>query len=156
MLSKPDKQYWSKELDYPLSPSIDDLTVYKKHLNQGSTLLLGCTHKLLNISDNQLDIDPWYESSTVIIGDWRDNKIYYENIIGDGVFNFTKELTDSVLLMASRYCKNLVVRCFNKKMPVMKIANFFPTSNDFDINPTKVYDFKDYNFYIWNFDHDGI
>lgn len=156
MLSKPDKQYWSKELECPLSPSMDDFNLFKNNLSQGKTLLLGCTHKLLDISDTQLDIDPWYEATTVIKGDWRDNKTYYDNIIGDGIFNFTKELTDAVLLMSSEYCRKLVVRSFNKKLPSMKIANYFPKPDDFEIKPNKVYMFGEYSFYIWNFNYDTV
>ena len=91
-----DKLYWSKELLHPLSPSISDVEIYKQNIGKGSTLLLGCTHKLISISDFQMDIDPWYEAPTMIIKDWRDNETYYDNIIGDGVFNFTKELTDLI------------------------------------------------------------
>ena len=100
------KSYWSKELPSPYSPSISDVEIYKINIGKGSTLLLGCTHKLISISDFQMDIDPWYEAPTMIIKDWRDNETYYDNIIGDGVFNFTKELTDSVLTMCKKYCRN--------------------------------------------------
>lgn len=156
MFQQIDKQYWSIELDYPLSPSVDDFFIFKNNLIQGTTLLLGCTHKLLQISNNQLDIDPWYKAPSVIKGDWRDNKTFYDNVVGDGVFNFTKELTDAVLLMASNYSKKLIVRSFSKRLPLMKIADYFPKPDDFCIEPNKVFIFSEYNFYIWNFNHDAV
>ena len=128
-----EKSYWSKELLYPLSPSNEDVEIYKESMTSGSTLLLGCTHKLIPISDFQMDIDPWYEAPTVIVKDWRNNETYYDNIIGNGVFNFTKELTDSILLMCEKNCRNLVIRSFKHKLPIMKIADYFPKENDFHI-----------------------
>lgn len=145
------KYYWSKELPEPYCPSVNDVKIYISNLKKGKTLLLGCTHKLIPFSDVQLDIDPWYEASSVIVDDWRNNKFFYTNIIGDGVFNFTKELTDNVLHMASNYCENLVIRCFNKKLPNMKLASYFPQNEDFHIKASYSYKSEDYNFYIWNF-----
>ena len=146
-----DKSYWSKELLYPLSPSNEDVEIYKESMTSGSTLLLGCTHKLIPISDFQMDIDPWYEAPTVIVKDWRINVTYYDNIIGDGVFNFTKELTDSILLMCEKNCRNLVIRSFKHKLPIMKIADYFPKENDFHIRPDLIDEYEDYNFFCWSF-----
>jgi hypothetical protein len=120
-------------------------------MTRGSTLLLGCTHKLIPISDFQMDIDPWYQAPTMIIKDWRNNKTYYDNIIGDGVFNFTKELTDSILLMCEKNCRNLVIRSFKHKLPIMKIADYFPKENDFHIRPDLIDEYEDYNFFCWSF-----
>jgi hypothetical protein len=144
-------KYWSCEQPWPLSPNQEDVNYYKSHLRHGTTLLLGCTHKLIPISNNQLDLDPWYQAKTVIKGNWIYNKDFYDNIIGDGVFNFTKNLTDNVLEMASKLSKVLVVRCFNKKLPTMQIADYFPQNHDFLIKPHKIKKDEDYNFYIWNF-----
>jgi hypothetical protein len=146
-----DKSYWSKELLYPLSPSNEDVEIYKESMTSGSTLLLGCTHKLIPISDFQMDIDPWYEAPTVIVKDWRNNETYYDNIIGNGVFNFTKELTDSILLMCEKNCRNLVIRSFKHKLPIMKIADYFPKENNFHIRPDLIDEYEDYNFFCWNF-----
>jgi hypothetical protein len=64
-----DKNYWASELPLPLSPSDEDVELYKKFLlKYGTTLMLGCTKKLLPLSDRQLDIDPWYVGNTVIKG----------------------------------------------------------------------------------------
>jgi len=145
------KLYWSKELPHPYSPSKEDVEIYKENMTSGSTLLLGCTHKLIPISDFQMDIDPWYEAPTMIIKDWRDNETYYDNIIGDGVFNFTKELTDSVLTMCKKYCRNFVVRSFKRKLENMKIADYFPKENDFHIRPDLIDEYEDYNFFCWSF-----
>jgi hypothetical protein len=146
-----DKLYWSKELLYPLSPSNEDVEIYKENIGKGSTLLLGCTHKLISISDFQMDIDPWYEAQTVIVKDWRNNETYYDNIIGDGVLNFTKELTDSILAMCKENCRNFVVRSFKHKLKTMKIANYFPKENDFHIRPDLIDEYDDYSFFCWSF-----
>lgn len=145
------KNYWEKELKPPYSPSDDDFYIYKNNLLAGTTLLLGCTHKLIKISNVQLDIDPWYKANTVITGNWIDNKDFYKNIIGDGVFNFTKDLTDKTLLMCSNYCERLIVRLFNKKLPNMKVASYFPEKKDFIIIPNETIFFNDYFFCIWDF-----
>jgi len=145
------KNYWEKELIPPYSPSEGDFLVYKNNLLLGKTLLLGCTHKLIKISDIQLDIDPWYQEKSVVIGNWIDNKDFYENIIGDGVFNFTKDLTDKTLLMSSNCCKKLIVRSFKEKLPSMRIANYFPNIDDFLIKPSNYINFEKYIFLIWNF-----
>lgn len=146
-----DNSYWSKELPHPLSPSLDDFQVYKNNLLSGTTLLLGCTHKLITISNTQMDINPWYKSPTMIIQDWRENTEYYDNIIGDGVLNFTKDLADSVLNMCKKNCALFLTRCFNKKLPTMQIAAYFPTENDFHIRPDLTLQYDDYNFFLWRF-----
>ena len=146
-----DNSYWATDLPHPLSPSLDDFQVYKDNLGSGTTLLLGCTHKLIPISDFQMDIDPWYVAPTVIKQDWRNNKTYYDNIIGDGVLNFTKELTDSILAMCKENCRNFIARSFKHKLPIMKIADYFPKENDFHIRPDLIDEYDDYNFFFWSF-----
>jgi hypothetical protein len=146
-----DKSYWIQELDHPYSPSIGDFNIYKNNLINGSTLLLGCTHKLIQISDKQMDLDPWYDSPTVIVGDWINNKNFYDNIIGDGVLNFTKNLTDNIILMCSKHSLNFIARCFNYKLPKMKIADYFPKEEDFLIKPKDKISNEIYTFYFWKF-----
>ena len=148
---KINKNYWSVPLPYPLSPSEGDTEIYKNHLAQGDTLLLGCTHKLIELSDFQMDIDPWYKSPTVMVGDWINNNNKYTNIIGDGVLNFTKELCDNVLNMCSKYSDVFIARNFNYRLKLMKIANHFPNENDFIIKPNKSIKFDEYSFHIWRF-----
>lgn len=146
-----DKTYWATQLKPPYSPSDEDIDTYLKYKIRGSALLLGCTHKLLTHTDYQLDIDPWFLSKNVIVGDWRNNNIFYDNIIGDGVLNFTEELTNDVLLMANTHCKRLIVRYFNNRLPDMKIANYFSAPSEFKIKPHVVEDFSSHSFLIWNF-----
>lgn len=147
-----DKTYWASELPLPLSPSDDDVLEYKFHLKKGTTLLLGCTKKLIPLSDRQLDDDPWYENDTVIVGNWLDNNHFYTNMMIDGGLCFTKELCDSIIEMASKNSKQLIARVFDYKLDSMKIANYFPTFTDFNIEPTYTFKTeKEYTFYIWEF-----
>lgn len=146
-----DKNYWKLELEAPYSPSQNDFNIYKNNLIEGTTLLLGCTKILIPISNFQMDIDPWYEADTVIIDDWKNNKTFYSNIIGDGVLNFTKDLTDAVLRMCQSNCNKFTARCFNHKLSKMRVANYFPSYKDFEISPQTIMSFKDYTFYFWNF-----
>lgn len=147
-----DKTYWGSELPLPLSPSDDDVLEFKFHLKKGTTLLLGCTKKLIPLSDRQLDIDPWYEANTVIIGDWVTNKHFYTNILIDGGLCLTKDLCDSVVEMASNNCKVFIARVFDYKLDNMRIAAHFPKFDDFEIKPTYTFKTeKDYTFYIWEF-----
>ena len=146
-----DKLYWSQTFPPPLGPSDEDVTIYKNYMIEGTTLLLGCTGKLVQLSNNQMDIDPFLDIPSVIIGDWTQNTTYYDNILGDGVLNFTKELEEKLLEMASKYCKVLIIRSFNYKLEKLRIAANFPTQNDFLITPTESIIFKDYSFYIWIF-----
>lgn len=147
-----DKTYWGLEHPYPLGPSDDDVLEYKFHLKKGTTLLLGCTKKLIPLSDRQLDNDPWYENDTVIVGDWLDNNHFYTNMVIDGGLCFTKELCDSIIDMASKNSKQLIARVFDYKLDTMKIANYFPNYTDFKIEPTYTFKTeKEYTFYIWEF-----
>lgn len=147
-----DKSYWASELPLPLSPSDDDVLEYEFHLKKGTTLLLGCTKKLIPLSDRQLDNDPWYEGDTIITGNWTDNKHFYTNMILDGGLCFTKELCDSIINMASTNSKVLIARVFDYKLDSMKIANYFPMFDDFEIKPTfRFKTAKEYTFYIWEF-----
>lgn len=147
-----DKTYWGSDLPLPLSPSDDDVLEYKFHLKKGTTLLLGCTKKLIPLSDRQLDNDPWYKGDTMIVGDWLDNKHFYTNIMIDGGLCFTKELCDSIIDMSSKNCEVLIARVFDYKLDSMKVANYFPNVTDFNITPKHIFKTeKDYTFYIWEF-----
>lgn len=147
-----DKSFW---VNPPLHPSDADVETFKSHIS-GTVLLLGCTKKLIPLSTNQLDTDPWYEADTVIVGDWTKNEKYYDSIIGDGVLNFTKDLTDKILQMSSKCCKILIVRVFDEKLPIMRIADHFPKTDDFIIKPTLSFPADTKNlgsntFYVWKF-----
>jgi len=145
------KEYWSQDLPRPLSPDDNDIIIFKDNMIEGKTLLLGCTRKLLDLSDVQIDLDPWYIGPNTITGDWLDNKDFYENILCDGGLCFTKELADSMLEMASKNCKVFITRTFTRKLSIMRIADYFPQPTDFNILPTKTIIKEDYSFYIWQF-----
>jgi hypothetical protein len=146
-----DKTYWGSDLPLPLSPSDSDVEVYKNYIKGGTTLMLGCTKKLIPLSNRQLDIDPWYEEETVILGNWTKNEHFYTNIIIDGGLNFTKKLCDDVVEMASKNCEVFISRSFRHKLGTMKIADYFPKASDFKIIPKEVIVYEDYFFYIWKF-----
>jgi hypothetical protein len=113
--------------------------------------MLGCTKKLIPLSHRQLDIDPWYEEETVILGEWIKNEHFYTNIIIDGGLCFTKKLCDDIVEMASKNCEVFISRSFRHKLPIMKIADYFPKASDFKIIPKEVVVYDDYFFYIWRF-----
>ena len=145
-----EKEYWRNLLP-PLAPSKEDVKLYKEHLLPGTTLLLGSTKQLINLSNVQMDIDPQDYILNPIKQDWITNTEFYTNIIGDGVTCFTKELCDGIVEMASKYCKKLIVRSFNKKLPTMRVAAYFPRVNDFTVTPTSYIEFENYTFYVWHF-----
>lgn len=145
------KEYWASDLPRPLSPSTEDYITFKENMVPGTTLLLGCTRKLIELSDFQMDLDPWYDADSVIVQDWATNEVYYDNIIGDGVFNFTKELENNIINMSKNKCSKLIIRTFDEKMDIMRIADNFPNESDFIIKPTSVIRCLKYTFYIWEF-----
>ena len=146
-----DKEYWKIELPHPYAPSDDDVSFLKSKLLDGTILLLGNTHKLIPIAHRIIDIDPWFIDDRVLRADWRSNDVYYDNIIGDGVLNFSRDLADGVVSMASKYSKRLIVRSFASKLERMVVADYFPRCDDFGIMPSDVVCFKDYYFYVWDF-----
>ena len=145
------KEYWSQDLPRPLSPNDNDVIIFKDNMIEGKTLLLGCTRKLLDLSDVQIDLDPWWIGPNTITGNWLDNNNFYENILCDGGLCFTKELSDGILDMASKNCKVFITRTFTRKLSIMRIADYFPQPTDFEITPTKTIIKEDYSFYIWLF-----
>ena len=145
------KEYWSQDLPRPLSPDDNDVIIFKDNMIEGKTLLLGCTRKLLDLSDVQIDLDPWWIGPNTITGNWLDNNNFYENILCDGGLCFTKELSDGILDMASKNCKVFITRTFTRKLSIMRIADYFPQPSDFEITPTKTIVKEDYSFYIWLF-----
>ena len=98
-----------------------------------------------------MDIDPFIKGSSVIKSNWLDNKTEYANMIGDGVVNLDKKLTQNLIKMASKYCKNLVVRSFVRKQEGMLVASYFPEAKDFKITPYITRFCGEYNFYVWRF-----
>jgi hypothetical protein len=146
-----DKEYWSTEFPSPYGPSEEDVLFFNETKITGKTLLLGCTKKLIPITDIQIDIDPWYDGPNVIVKDWLDNTDFYENIFGDGVLNLTKELEQGILEMASKNCKVFICRCFNYKLEKLRIAKNFPDKDNFSITPTESKIFDDYSIHIWKF-----
>ena len=145
------REYWSVKIEPPYSPSDADVEVYRRMRLPGSTLLLGCTHDLIGLSDSQLDIDPWYEADTVVVGDWRDNSVRHANIIGDGVLNLSTDLADAVIGMAGRCCDRLIVRSFTRRLEKMRLASNFPTTDDFAVRPSISLHKGAYSFFVWDF-----
>jgi hypothetical protein len=75
---------------------------YLKYTIPGTTLLLGPTKKLITHTTKQMDVDPQFQGETMKIGDWRTNDEHFDNMLGDGVLNFTKRARNWSFKMASR------------------------------------------------------
>ena len=119
-------------------------------------MLLGSTKDLLGLCDAALDVSPVYNDKKIIAGNWADNNIFYQNIIGDGVLNLNELLCDQIMAMAKKNCCRLVVRVFNYKLPIMKVAAYFPTPNNFETKPEVFYCTEEYSFFKWNFESKGV
>ena len=145
------KAYWASDFPHPLAPSEEDAEIYKSYLLEGETLMLGCTKRLIPFSTWMMDIDPWLEAPNVIKQDWTTNSKHYTNIIVDGGLNFTKELADDILTMASQHSSVFVARSFNRKQPTMRIAAHFPRFDELMIKPDEVRMFEEYSFFVWRF-----
>lgn len=145
--SELDNSYWSKEMRHPYSPSASDAGIFKSLLF-GRVLLLGCTHKLIQLSDVQIDHDPWYDGPNVVKKDWRENDSFFDTIIGDGVLNLDCDLSEAVVEMASKHSKRLVVRWFSHKLPLMKVARCFDRPKQ---PPSLAIPFDGYSFLLWDF-----
>ena len=115
-------------------------------------MLLGSTKDLLCLCDAALDIFPVYTDKKIVAGNWTDNDIFYQNIIGDGILNLNEVLCDQIIAMAKKNCRRLLVRVFNYKLPIMKVATYFPTANNFKIKPEVIYHTKEYSFFKWDFE----
>lgn len=115
-------------------------------------MLLGNTRLLMPLCTVAMDSDPFIDDPRVVQQDWTTNTNRYDVIIGDGVLNFTAELADELLHMASRNCGTFVVRAFSERLPIMRIADNFPVAGDFEISPTDVIERDSYRFFVWRFD----
>ena len=145
-----EKDYWAS-LTPPLAPSSHDVEIYRTNLIEGSTLLLGSTKQLLDLCDIALDVSPVYQDKKIIVGDWVNNEMFFENIIGDGVLNFNHNLCNQLLEMAEKNCNQFLVRAFNYKMPMMRVADYFPSTKIFQIRPEVIFSNTEYSFYKWDF-----
>jgi hypothetical protein len=144
------KIHWAN-LKPPLAPSDEDRLLFKNHLSEGTTLLLGSTKLLLDLCDQALDIDPIYLDQKIIKGNWIKNDRFFNNMIGDGVLNFNPILTEKILDMASKNSHQFLVRAFNFKLDSMRVADYFPQQNDFKIKPEVIFRNNIYSFYKWTF-----
>lgn len=147
-----DREYWAKKHPHPLAPNKEDIETYKRLIGDArNVLLLGNTPALMDLCSVAMDSDPFLDDPRVIAQDWTTNTVRYEAIIGDGVLNFTKELSDRVLAMAANTTDLFVARAFAHRLPIMRIADYFPAEKDFEIEPTETISFDDYNFFVWDF-----
>lgn len=127
------------------------MEIFQKNLLNGSVLLLGNTKDLLTIADRAIDLNPLYLNAKIIQGDWRNNRDYYKNIIGDGVLNFNEKLTLELFSMIEKNSSRFIARVFNRKLEIMRIAEYFPSYLNFTIRPLILFESKDYNIYQWDF-----
>lgn len=145
-----DSSYWRQVHPHPLAPNTRDVEHYRSAISgRAKVLLLGNTPALIPLSTVALDLEPFDTSGVAIKGDWVKNTQFFDAIIGDGVLNFTPELAHGVVSMAREKSSVFIARVFRKKLPIMKVAAYFPSPEDCEVPPTTVIDFGDYSFYIW-------
>ena len=145
-----DRDYWSGFHPHPLAPNAQDVDHYRKATSGcPRVLLLGNTPALIPLCTVALDLEPFDTSGVAVKGDWTKNTDFYDAIIGDGVLNFTAELAESVLSMALEHSSLFVARVFRTKLPIMKIAAFFPAPEDLVVSPTSIINEAVYSFYIY-------
>jgi len=157
-MTEVDKAYWGQAHPHPLAPNDDDVAIYRELIgNAGSVLLLGNTKALMPLCTAAMDSDPFLDDPRVIAQDWTTNTVDYDVIFGDGVLNFTRALTENLLTMASSHSSRFIARAFARRLPIMRVADFFPTATDFSLPPAQVIEGDEYRFYVWNFDsqHSG-
>lgn len=144
--------YWGSLIP-PLAPSSNDVKIFLDNIIGDNVLLLGCTKSLLPISSIALDQDPYYSDSKIVIGDWLENTICVDTIIGDGCMNIlTQDDANNLVSMAKNHSSRLIIRSFISYFPIMKVAFNFPTIESFDKKPTVVYKDNFAQFFIWDFD----
>jgi hypothetical protein len=144
--------YWSREHPHPLAPNDDDVETYRELIGDAkSVLLLGNTPALMPLCTAAMDTDPFLDDVRVITQDWTTNAVRYDVIIGDGVLNFTASLAEQVLQMASQTSERFIARSFNDRLPIMRVADNFPSGTDFTIRPSKTIDRGQYSFLVWDF-----
>jgi hypothetical protein len=152
-MAQVDSEYWSREHPHPLGPNVADVETYVELIGEaGSVLLLGNTKALMPLCTAAMDTEPFLDDPRVITQDWTTNAVDYDVIFGDGVLNFTQELTESLLTMARDHSSRFIARAFSRRLPIMRVADFFPSANDFSLPPTEVIERDEYRFYVWNFD----
>ena len=144
--------YWRAEHPHPLAPNRDDVETYRSLIgNAGSVLLLGNTPALMPLCTAAMDTEPFLDDPRVIAQDWTTNSVTYDVIIGDGVLNFTDTLAEQVLEMVSRTSGRFIARSFNERLPIMRVADNFPSGADFALPPAQTIDRGQYSFFIWDF-----
>ena len=152
-MAQVDSEYWSREHPHPLAPNAADVETYRELIGAASTrLLLGNTKALMPLCTAAMDTDPFLDDPRVITQDWTTNTVDYDVIFGDGVLNFTASLAEDLLTMASAHSSRFIVRAFSRRLPIMRVADFFPASTDFPVTPTEVVERNEYRFYVWSFD----
>jgi len=153
VMAQVDSEYWSREHPHPLAPNSVDVETYIELIGSASTrLLLGNTKALMPLCTAAMDSDPFLDDPRVIAQDWTTNTVDYDVIFGDGVLNFTQKLADDLLAMASNHSSRFIARAFSRRLPIMRVADYFPSVTDFSLSPSQVIERNDYRFYVWNFD----
>lgn len=146
------RDYWSQAHPHPLAPNVDDVETYRELIGDAHTvLLLGNTPALMPLCTVAMDTDPFIDDPRVITQDWTTNTVPFDVIIGDGVLNFTADLAERVVAMAVGTAGRFIARSFNQRLPIMRVADNFPSASDFTTPPTQVIDRGQYSFFVWDF-----
>ena len=136
-------------LNPPLCPNNDEITVYKKHLGTGKKLLLGYTKQLINLCDDAMDLNPPANLiSSIIKQDWFTITDFYDTIIGDGVLNL---VGGKLVQYLSTHCNTLIIRFFTDKIDGMKYATNFRNNTIFMLPDTIIHTQPSCKILIWKF-----
>lgn len=141
-----DKGHWHGHQP-PFSPNDYEVEIFKELVKDKKPVcLLGMTKQLLPFCDFAVDISPVETDKKTIQCNWFDMTDHAEIMIGDGVLNLTEF---KFLEITKKLCKTFACRVFQKKLPGMKYAKFFP--QEFPYNPKLIPTQKDITIAVWEF-----
>lgn len=143
-----DYEFWRNP---PGAPTESDRELFRNLIEGDRVLLLGSTKMLLELATDAYDLCPKWDDPKIQDRDWLSIDSKYDTIIGCGIFNFTKELTDQLFPLLKQNCSKLVIRTFYKPNWKTTYAKHFPEPNEFPIEPTVFHDDGVHRYFVWDF-----